>query len=148
MQVSEGTVGRVFVMRLEHGDRLPDCIEQLAAEKEISLAHVVFVGGIDRGEVVVGPRDSQAMPPSPMVMPVEGARETFGTGLLALDATGRPVLHMHASMGRAGHTLTGCIRPGIVTWLVGEVVVYEILGATAMRKPDPKSGFTLLTIDP
>ena len=30
MKVSEGKVGRVFVVRLEDGDRLPDAIEDLA----------------------------------------------------------------------------------------------------------------------
>ena len=40
--------------------------------------------------------------------------------------------------------LTGCLRLGVKTWLVGEVVLYEILGADVARLPDAESGFELL----
>lgn len=33
MIASEGRLGRVFVLRLEDGDRVPDCIEAFAAER-------------------------------------------------------------------------------------------------------------------
>jgi predicted DNA-binding protein with PD1-like motif len=64
--------------------------------------------------------------------------------LLAPDENGKPVLHIHASLGRAGKTMTGCLRPGVTTWLVGEVVIYEILDVKVARLSDPGSGFTLL----
>ena len=32
--------------------------------------------------------------------------------------------------------MTGCMRPGVTTWLVGEVILYEILGADAVRVKD------------
>ena len=35
MKASEGKIGRVFVVRLEDGDVVPDCIERFAAEKSI-----------------------------------------------------------------------------------------------------------------
>ena len=63
MKATEGRQGRVFVMRLEDGDMLPDCIERFATEKEISVGYVIVVGGIGEGEVVVGPRHSSRMPP-------------------------------------------------------------------------------------
>ncbi len=62
------------------------------------------------------------------------------------DASGKPVLHMHAALGRAGHTLTGCVRNGVYTWLVGEVILYEITGARVARIRDPASGFELLDL--
>jgi hypothetical protein len=40
--------------------------------------------------------------------------------------------------------MTGCLRPGVTTWLVGEVILYEILGAKAARVKDRDSGFALL----
>ena len=52
----EGRPGRAFVIRLEHGDLLPDCLERFAAQNGISVGHVVLVGGIGDGQVVVGPR--------------------------------------------------------------------------------------------
>jgi len=70
MKASEGRMGRVFVVRLEDGDVLPDCIERFAAEKGISVGHVILVGGIGSGEVVVGPRNSGEMPPNPCSSPL------------------------------------------------------------------------------
>ncbi|MBN2473588.1 MAG: DNA-binding protein [Pirellulales bacterium] len=144
MRASEGRIGRVFVIRLEDGDVMPECVERFAAEREIAVAHAIMVGGIGDGQVVVGPRRSDQMPPEPMLLPVDGAHEVVGVGVLAPDASGQPVLHMHAALGRSGNTLTGCLRPGVRTWLVGEVILYEIVGAQARRLPDPASGFALL----
>jgi len=134
----------VFVVRLEDGDVVPDCVERFAAEKGISVGHVILVGGIGSGEVVVGPRDSAKMPPEPMLLPVDGAHEVVGAGIIAPDKDGKPVLHIHAALGRSGQTLTGCLRPGVKTWLVGEAIIYEILGAKVSRLPDKASGFDLM----
>ena len=144
MKASEGRVGRVFVIRLEDGDVVPQCIEHFAAEHGVSVAHVIMVGGIGGGQVVVGPRRSDEVPPEPMLLPVDGAHEVVGVGVLAPGEDGQPVLHMHAALGRAGGTLTGCVRPGVTTWLVGEVILYEILGADATRIKDDATGFALL----
>jgi len=144
MKYAEGRLGRVFILRLEDGDKLPSAIEDFAAEKAIAVAQVLLLGGIGSGEIVVGPRDSNAMPPDPMRLPVDGAHEVLGVGLLAPEAGGRSVLHMHSSLGRAGRTMTGCLRPGVRTWVVGEAIVQEILGTAANREPDSRTGFSLL----
>ena len=144
MKASEGRLGRVFVIRLEDGDVLPGCIERFAQDQQISVGHAIMVGGIGDGQVVVGPRHTEHRPPDPMLLPVDGAHEVVGLGVLAPDEDGRPVLHMHAALGRSGNTLTGCVRPGVTTWLVGEVVLYEILGTETRRVKDESSGFALL----
>jgi len=102
------------------------------------------VGGIGGGDVVVGPRRSEEMPPEPMLLPIDGAHEVVGVGVLAPGEDGKPTLHIHAALGRAGRTMTGCLRHGITTWLVGEVILYEILGADMLRIKDEQSGFELL----
>ena len=146
MKASEGRIGRVFVIRLEDGDIVPDCLERFAAEKGITTGHVILIGGIGGGEVVAGPRKSDEMPPDPMLLPVDGAHEVVGLGIIAADKDGKPVLHIHASLGRAGKTLTGCLRPGVSTWLVGEAIIYEITGADVKRLPDEESGFDLMEV--
>jgi predicted DNA-binding protein with PD1-like motif len=146
MKASEGKIGRVFVVRLEDGDIVPDCLERFAAEKSIKAGHVVLIGGIGGGEVVAGPRKSDEMPPDPIHLPVDGAHEVVGLGIIAPDKDGKPVLHIHASLGRAGKTLTGCLRPGVSTWLVGEAIIYEITGTTTQRLPDKESGFDLMEV--
>jgi uncharacterized protein len=144
MKATEGTVGRVFVLRLEEGDVVPGCIEAFAAEEGVRFAQVILVGGLGAGEVVVGPRASDARPIEPMTLPIDGAHEVAGVGVLAPDGDGRPALHIHGALGRSGQTLTGCLRKGVETWLVAEAVLVEILGARGARLPDPGCGFSLL----
>jgi predicted DNA-binding protein with PD1-like motif len=79
-----------------------------------------------------------------MLLPIDGAHEVAGVGVLAPDEDNRPVLHIHASLGRSGNTLTGCLRPGVSTWLVGEAIIYEITGTDTRRLKDSRSGFQLL----
>ena len=144
MKACEGQIGRVFVIRLEDGDVVPGCIERFAEDNGVSVGQAILVGGIGAGDVVVGPRRSEEMPPAPMLLPVDGAHEVLGVGVLAPGEDGKPALHIHAALGRAGQTLTGCLRHGVTTWLVGEVILYEILGADVVRIKDEQSGFELL----
>jgi len=144
MKSCQGKIGRVFVIRLEDGDVIPECIEHFAKKNKVAMGHVVLVGGIGGGQIVVGPRHSNAMPPEPMLLPVDGAHEVAGVGVIAPDEKGNPVLHIHAALGRSGQTMTGCLRPGVMTWIVGEAILYEIVGAKAMRIKDNKTGFSLL----
>jgi uncharacterized protein len=144
MKSVEGKLGRVFVIRLEDGDKMPDIIEKFAEEKGISSGHLIMIGGIGSGQIVVGPRRSDEMPPEPMLLPVDGAHEVVGLGILAPGENGKPTLHIHAALGRSGQTVTGCLRPGVNTWLVGEIILYEITGSSAKRTKDKKTGFSLL----
>jgi len=144
MKSCQGQIGRVFIIRLEDGDVVPGCIERFAEENGVSVGQVILVGGVGGGEVVVGPRRSEEMPPQPMLLPVDGAHEVLGVGVLAPDEDGEPKLHIHAALGRSGQTMSGCLRPGVTTWLVGEVILYEILGTNAARVRDEASDFDLL----
>ena len=144
MKACQGQIGRVFVMRLEDGDVVPKCIERFAEENGVFVGQAILVGGIGGGDVVVGPRRSEERPPEPMLLPVDGAHEVVGVGVLAPGEDGRPALHIHAALGRSGQTVTGCLRHGVTTWLVGEVILYEILGANVVRIQDEQSSFELL----
>ena len=144
MKACEGRIGRVFVIRLEDGDVVPECIERFAEEKGVSVGQAILVGGVGSGDVVVGPRSSKAMPPEPMLLPIDGTHEVVGVGVLAPGEADKPTLHIHASLGRAGRTVTGCLRQGVTTWLVGEVILYEIIDANVVRVQDKQSGFELL----
>lgn len=144
MKACEGQMGRVFVIRLEDGDVIPECIERFAEDNGVSVGQVVLVGGIGGGKVVVGPQSSDEMPPQPMLLPVDGVHEVLAAGLLAPGEDGKPILHIHGALGRSGQTMTGCLRPGITTWLVVEAILYEILGTKATRVMDEKSNVALL----
>ncbi len=132
MRVSEGRVGRVFVVRLDDGDRLPGTLEDLAKEKGITAASVILLGGIGQGEVVVGPKIAE-LPPEPMTAELEGVHEIAAVGTLFCNEKGQPKLHLHAALGRDGRTITGCTRTGVEVWLVAEAIITEIVGTKARR---------------
>ena len=132
MRVSQGSVGRVFVVRLEDGDRLPGAIEGLAKEKGIAAASVILLGGIGRGKIVVGPETS-AIPPKPMTTELDGVHEIAGVGTIFANEAGEPILHLHAALGRDGRTITGCTRTGVEVWLIVEAIITEIIDTTAHR---------------
>jgi predicted DNA-binding protein with PD1-like motif len=79
-----------------------------------------------------------------MVGVLSGVHEVAAVGTLFPDEAGRPVLHMHAAFGRGDRTLSGCIREGIVTWQVLEIILLELVGLNASRVPDEATGFRLL----
>jgi predicted DNA-binding protein with PD1-like motif len=134
MKATEGKIGRVFVLRLEHNDPLPKCIEEFAAEKDIRLAQVLFHGGIYKGSLVAGPERTEDSKPVPIVLPVLEAHESSAIGFIAPSEDGHPVLHMHGSLGRSGEVMTGCFQKGVTVWLVGEAVIYEILGGSKIER--------------
>ena len=144
MKACEGQIGRVFVIRLEDGDVVPECIERFAQENRVFVGQAILVGGIDAGDIVVGPRRSEERLPTPMLLPIDGAHEAVGVGVLDPGEAGKSTLHIHAALGRAGQTISGCLRQGVTTWLVGEVILYEILSTDVMRIKDEQSGFELL----
>jgi predicted DNA-binding protein with PD1-like motif len=147
MKAIEGRLGRVFVLRLNHDDPLPKSIEDFAAEKQIELAQVVFIGGIYNGNLVAGPRATAEPRPEPIVLPVNEASDAVATGIIARSESGRPALHMHGALGRSGQTMAGCFQKGVSVWLVGEAVIYEILGGSnARRILDKKANLTLFEI--
>ncbi len=146
MRYRETTLSRTFVLRLEHGDRLPDRLEDFARQKNIDSALCFFLGGVQDGSRLVEGPAADALPPEPLVRALAGVHEIVGLGTLFRDEHGEPKLHAHAAAGRDGKTETGCIRPGIETWHILEMIVLEMAASGAQRKPDPLTGFSLLDL--
>jgi predicted DNA-binding protein with PD1-like motif len=147
MQYTEGRLGRVFVLRLEEGEKLNDSIEKFAREQKISHGLAFFLGGSgDGSKVVVGPEANREAI-IPMIHTLQGAQEVLALGTLIPNEAGEPSLHMHGAAGREGRATVGCTRAGVEVWLIGEVVLLEILGTdAAKRRKDPETGFQLLQI--
>jgi len=145
MQCAEGEIGRVFAIRLEHGEPMPESLERLAADRGVRCGLVLMIGGADDGSrLVVGPEDGGILPPVPLLSVLCGVHEVTAVGTLFPDETGKPVLHMHGAFGRGNHGLCGCIREGIVTWQVLEIVLVELVKLEAIRARDPQTGLPLL----
>ncbi len=147
MKYTEAQVGRIFVLRLEHGDRLPDIIEEFAVNHQIESAAVLFLGGSDQNsKVVVGPEDGTAKKPVPTVLNLPGVSESVGVGTIFSNADKIPKLHLHSAFGRKAQTVTGCTREGVSIWHIGEVIIIELTGCSAQRRIDPNTGFELLEV--
>lgn len=145
MRYSQARQGRVFVLRLEDGEIVHEVIEQFARDQGIAAAALIILGGADDGSrLVVGPAEDRGVPLEPMERVLAHAHEVSGVGTLFPDEEGRLILHMHMACGREGATTTGCVRRGVKVWHVMEVVVTELLDATARRMTEPPLGLKLL----
>jgi predicted DNA-binding protein with PD1-like motif len=149
MRYVEAKQGRVFVISLEHGERLPETLEEFARRQNVRNAFCLLVGGVDDGSrIVVGPRSNSGRGPVPMEYELRGVHEVLGTGTLFPDEEGNPVLHLHVSAGRKGRASTGCSLAGIDVWKIGEVVLVELLADGCTRVLDPDTGFKTLVPGP
>lgn len=145
MKASQAKPGRVFVLRLEDGDILHECIEEFARSNSIRAGALIVLGGADAGSrLVVGPEKARALPVTPMAHTFDGVHEVAGVGTIFPNAGGEPVLHMHIAGGRGDATVTGCVRLGVRVWHLMEVVLWELVDTEARRLPDAALGFSLL----
>ncbi len=136
MQYSEGQLGRVFVVRIDDGEDMISSLRTFIAEKEIQAGSILFLGALMSGRMVTGPEEP-VIPPVPHFVMFEGGWEVFGVGTI-YPGEGGPHIHYHASVGRSGHALTGCLRENATTYLIVEAVIHEYVGLTARREFDEK----------
>jgi predicted DNA-binding protein with PD1-like motif len=147
MDFTEAKLGRVFILRLHHGDHLPDVLEKFAANNKVNSAVCLFLGGADdKSRIVVGPREGNINPPEPVTTLLKGVHEACGIGTIFTDEAGKPKLHMHASFGRNKETITGCVRMGVNVWRIGEAIILELTGTPALRAVNKETHFEFLEI--
>ena len=145
MRYSESKYGRVFVIRLEDGDILHECIESFARENGVKAGFLIAVGGADKGsKLVVGPQEGRAKSINPMEYILDEVHEITGTGTVFMNEEGEPKLHMHVACGRKNTTKTGCVRKGLKVWHILEIVLVELTDTKATRKFDKETAFELL----
>ena len=145
MKYSEAKQGRTFVIRLEDGEVVHEKIEQFAQNHAIKAAALIIVGGADKGsKLVVGPEQGRKIPVVPMEHILNDVHEIAGVGTLFPDEDGTPILHMHAASGRKTATVTGCVRNGVRTWHILEIILFELVDSTGIRALDPETGFKFL----
>jgi len=141
MQYSEGQVGRVFVVRIDDGEDFLVSMRRFIADKGIESGSVLFLGALMNGRMVTGPEEP-VIPPTPHFVMFEGGWEVFGVGTI-YPGEGGPHIHYHASVGRAGHALTGCLREKATTYLIIEAVIIEFTGLFGRREFDERTQMNL-----
>jgi predicted DNA-binding protein with PD1-like motif len=145
MKYSEAKYGRVFIIRLEDGDILHECIEKFARENNVKAGFLIAVGGADKGsKLVVGPEEGRAESIKPLEYMLDGVHEITGSGTVFMDEQGEPKLHMHVAGGRKENAKVGCVRKGLKVWHILEIVLVEFIDTKAIRKFDKETGFELL----
>jgi predicted DNA-binding protein with PD1-like motif len=136
MQYTEGQIGRVFVVRIDDGEDMLLSLRQFILDKNVQAGSIHFLGALMNGRMVTGPEEP-IIPPVPHFVMFEGGWEIFGVGTIYPGESG-PHIHYHATVGRSGHALTGCLREKAVTYLIVEAVIMEITGLSARREFDEK----------
>ena len=137
MQYTEGQLGRIFVVRIDDGEDMLVSLRQFIIDKDIGAGSITFLGALMDGRMVTGPEEP-VIPPVPHFVMFEGGWEVFGIGTI-YPGEGGPHIHYHASVGRSGHALTGCLREKATTYLIVEAVIMEFTGLTARREFDKKT---------
>ena len=145
MKYSEAKQGRIFVIRLEDGEIVHEVLEQFARDHAIRAATLIILGGADEGsKLVVGPERGRSETIVPMEQILDNVHEIAGVGTIFPDEDGNPVLHCHSACGRKTATVTGCVRNGVKVWQVMEVMLFELLETTGVRRLEPETGLKLL----
>ncbi|HKM13651.1 MAG TPA: PPC domain-containing DNA-binding protein [Candidatus Methanomethylophilaceae archaeon] len=148
MKYTEMRLGRIFVLSLDPGEIIREEVEIFSLEHGINYATVSVVGAVDKGSIlVVGPEYPIEGPIVPLTHEIEAPCEVTGFGTIFPDSSGKPIFHMHGSLGREGKSSTGCFNKNIIAWLVTEVVITELVGNGPVRKRRGSSQFELMTIE-
>ena len=144
MKYTQGTVGRLFLIKFDNDDVLLDKLETFVRKEKIKAATMIFIGALRKGDLVTGPK-KPVIPPEPNKIYFKDGWEVMGIGTIFTNKFG-PQIHIHGSMGKKQKTLTGCVRGKSKVFLVIEAVVFELKGVRATKSIDPRTGLNLLKI--
>ncbi len=151
MRSVEMTRGRMFVLTLDTGESVKGCVESFCIEHSVKCAKVTILGGIGKGSsFVCGPfleNGEETTPIIPLSYTVDAPVEFAGVGTVFPDESGKPVMHLHGSVGRDGTSVTGCFRETAKAWLTLEIVIEELLGEAPVRKLDKEKKVAPLFIE-
>jgi hypothetical protein len=143
MEYTTGTIGRVFFLRVDHGEDLIEALQTVSRKEKIRSAFFFLLGAIEKGELVSGPREA-CVPPVPMWVKIDTPHEIIGIGNVFYEGED-PKVHLHCSIGRDEIVRTGCLRNNSKAFMVNEVFLLEISGMVAARVNDSIKGYSPVT---
>ena len=144
MKYQVGQVGRVIVARFEDREDILENIGAIAKKENIRNAVFNLIGGIKKGSIVVGPEE-ETLPLKPVWRDIQESTEAIGVGTIFWQEN-EPKIHFHGSFGKKDVVKVGCLRGVSETFLVLEVIIFEIQGIDARRELDQETGLTLLKL--
>ena len=145
MEYAKGRIGRVFTVRIDHGDDLILELIKLAELEEIESAVFMLLGALKEGKLVTGPKES-IRPPEPVWFGFNEAHEILGVGNI-FNEGGKPKIHLHAGACRENNIKLGCLRGESEVFMVVEAFIFELEGITARRVMDLEQGFAPINFE-
>jgi predicted DNA-binding protein with PD1-like motif len=139
MEYVKGRIGRVFTVRIDHGEDLILELIKLAELEHIESAVFILLGALKEGKLVTGPKEN-IRPPELIWSGFDDAHEILGVGNIFLEDR-KPKIHMHVGAGRGDSVKLGCLRDESEVFMVVEAFVLELEGISARRITDKKQGF-------
>jgi uncharacterized protein len=140
MDYAKGKIGRIFAVRIDHGDDLILELIKLSELEHIESAVFTLLGALKEGKLVAGPKESMR-PPEPIWTGFDDAHEILGVGNIFLE-DGKPKVHLHVGTGRGDNVKLGCLRGENEVFMVVEAFVFELEGFSARRVMDKALGFS------
>ncbi len=142
MDYRKGSIGRIFVARVDHGEDLLKELNGLAVREDIRSAFFMILGAAGKAQLVTGPKE-KSVPPVTIWSAFDDAREIVGAGNIFLE-NGAPKIHLHAVAGNSRGLTMGCIRKEAEAFMVLEVFIIET-DIKAERVVNEKIGFSPIT---
>jgi uncharacterized protein len=140
MEYAKGKIGRIFAVRIDHGDDLILELIKLSELEHIESAVFTLLGALKEGKLVTGPKESMR-PPDPIWSGFYDTHEILGVGNI-FQEEGKPKIHLHVGTGRGDSVKLGCLRGESEVFMVVEAFVFELEGFSARRVMDKKQGFS------
>ena len=139
MDYRKGSIERIFVARIDHGEDLLNELNGLAAREDIRSAFFMILGAAGKAQLVTGPEE-KSVPPVTVWSAFDDVREIVGAGNIFLE-NGAPKIHLHAVAGSNRGLTMGCIRKEAEAFMVLEVFIIET-DIKAERVVNEKMGFS------
>lgn len=139
MDYRKGTIGRVFAVRIDHGEDVIEELLELARKEEIKSAFFIMLGALGEAELVTGPKE-KVVPPETVWAAFDDVREVTGAGNIFRE-NDEPKVHLHAAAGSSRDMIAGCFRKKAQAFMVVEIFIVE-MDIAAERVFDGKIGFS------
>lgn len=142
MDYRKGSLGRVFIARIDHGEDLLEELSALALKEDIRSAFFILLGAVGEAQLVTGPKE-KSVPPEVVWSSFDDVREVIGAGNIFRENSA-PKIHLHAAAGSSKGSTMGCIRKKAESFMVLEVFILET-DIPAGRVFNEKIGFSPIT---
>ena len=126
MDYRKGSIGRIFAVRIDHGEDVLGELSGLAVKEEIRSAFFIMLGAMGSADLVTGPKD-KVVPPTIVWSKFDDAREILGAGDIFWE-NGAPKIHLHGPPGAARellwvasgkrHRHSWCLRYLLLRWIL------------------------------